>query len=136
MTSISTTYHFPKTFMASRKYLPSLSGVNKDGGKIYTTILIGHDLPPKEIQECMRSWAQAEDHFFFPRTIQLEQVVTVAWGFGFPLDTGCQQIAHLLKTFNTKFQIGCKDPFIANGSKWTKNPTTPNRPPSKNTTTG
>jgi hypothetical protein len=123
ITSISKTSHFPKTFMASCKYLRSLSGVNKEGGKIFITILVGHDLPPKEIQECMRSWAQAEDHFFFPRTVQSEQVVTVAWGFGSPPDTDCEQIAHLLmEKLDAKFQIGCKDRFITDGTKWTKNP--------------
>jgi hypothetical protein len=64
MSPITKTTHFPKTFMASRKYLRSLSGVNKEGGKIYTTILIGHDLQPKEIQDCMREWASTEDLFF------------------------------------------------------------------------
>jgi hypothetical protein len=55
--------------------------------------------------------------------MQAEQVVTVAWGFGSPPDTDCKQIAHhLMEQLDAKFQIGCKDRFIANGSKWTKNP--------------
>jgi hypothetical protein len=123
MSPITKTAHFPKTFMASRKYLRSLSGVNKEGGKIYTTILVGHDLPPKEIQDCMREWASVDDHFFFERTVQAEQVITVAWGFGSPSDINCEDLAHhLMEKLNAKFQIGCKDRFIADGSAWSKNP--------------
>jgi hypothetical protein len=60
--------------MASRKYLRSLSGVNKDGGKVYTTILIGHSLPPKESQDCMRKWATTDNHFFFKQTVQAKKL--------------------------------------------------------------
>jgi hypothetical protein len=123
MLPITKTSQFPKTFMASRKYLRSLSGVNKEDGKIYTTILIGHDLPSKEIQDCMREWATAEDHFFFERTVQSEQVVTVAWGYGSPSNINSEELANqLMERINAKFQIGCKDRFIVDGSKWTKNP--------------
>jgi hypothetical protein len=109
--------------MASRKYLRSLSGVNKEGRKIYTMILIGHDLPPKEIQDCMREWASIDDHFFFERTVQAEQVITMAWGFGSPSDINCEDLAHhLMEKLNAKFQIGCKDHFMADGSAWSKNP--------------
>jgi hypothetical protein len=58
MTPITKTSQFPKAFMAARKYLRSLSGVNKSRGKIYATILIGHELPTKERQDCMREWAR------------------------------------------------------------------------------
>jgi hypothetical protein len=122
MYPITKSSNFPKTFMASRKYLRSLSGVNKDGGKVFTSILIGHNLPPKEIQDCMRDWAVADDHFFFQHTVQAEQVVTVAWGFGSPAETDCDKFSHqLMEKLNAKFQIGCKDRFMADGSKWTKN---------------
>jgi hypothetical protein len=122
MYPITKSSNFPKTFMASRKYLRSLSGVNKEGGKVFTTILIGHNLPPKEIQDCMRDWAIADDHFFFQRTVQAEQVVTVAWGFGSPAKTDCKKFSHLLmEKLNAKFQIGAKDRFMADATKWTKN---------------
>jgi hypothetical protein len=123
MLPITKTVHFPKTFMASRKYLHSLLGINKEGGKIYTMIHIGHDLPPKEIQECMREWASTKDHFFFEQTVQAEQVITVAWGFGLPGGINREDLAHqLMEKLNAKFQIGCKDRFMADGSKWSKNP--------------
>jgi hypothetical protein len=65
MVPISKTSQFPKTFMAAQKYLRSLSGINKTGRNVFTTIIIGHNLPSKEIQDCMRGWANADDHFFF-----------------------------------------------------------------------
>jgi hypothetical protein len=60
--------------MASLKYLRSLSGVNKDGGKVYTTILMGHSLPPKKIKDCMHKWAAADNHFCFEQTVQAKKL--------------------------------------------------------------
>jgi hypothetical protein len=124
MTQITKTIHFPKTFMASRKYLRSLSGVNKEGCKMYTTMLvIGHELPSKEIQDCMREWASADNHYFFKCTIQAKQVATVTWGFGLPNKTNSKELAQtLMEKLDAKFQIGCKDHFMADGSKWSNNP--------------
>jgi hypothetical protein len=71
----------------------------------------------------MRKWAAANGHFFFKITVQAKQVVTIAWGFGLPSETNCKELSHkLMGKLNARFQIGCKDRFMADGLKWSKTP--------------
>jgi hypothetical protein len=61
----------------------------------------------------MQEWASAKD----------KQIVTVAWGFSLPPNVDTDKVAHqLMEKIQAKSQIGCKDRFIVNGSKWEKNP--------------
>jgi hypothetical protein len=49
--------------------------------------------------------------------------VTIAWRFGSPNEVSTEDLANkLIEKLGTKFQIGCKDRFLADGSIWTKNP--------------
>jgi hypothetical protein len=61
----------------------------------------------------------SESHYFSERNVQAEFVVTVAWGFASPAGIDYGALARkMMEHTRFRFQIGCRDRGINDGSAW------------------
>jgi hypothetical protein len=93
--------------------------LKKEGSKIYTGMVIGHDEDTDDLNDGITWWTMSNDHYFKEKAVQAEKVVDCVWFAYSPANwapTSCTD--WLTKQLEYKHQIGCRDKRINTGKAY------------------
>jgi hypothetical protein len=103
----------PKSPGIWNSYFERMFPLKKEGSKIYTGMLIGHDEDPDDLIDGITWWTMSNEHYFKEKAVQAEKVLDCMWLAYSPANWDPTSLEDWLKKrFNFQYQFGCRDKRI------------------------
>jgi hypothetical protein len=92
---------------------------DKEGSKIYTGMLVGHDVPAEDLAEGIMWWTMSNDHYVRVKNVQAEKTMDCLWLTYSPSNWDPQSCADaIMKELNYKYQVGCHGKRVNSGKAY------------------
>jgi hypothetical protein len=109
----------PKAPGVWNTYFERMFPLKKEGAKIYTGMLVGHDVPAEDLVEGILWWTMSNDHYFHVKNVQAEKTMDCLWLAYSPSNWDPQSCADaIMKELNYKYQVGCREKRINSGKAY------------------
>jgi hypothetical protein len=117
--AISDLDEIPKAPGVWNTYFERMFPLKKEGAKIYTGMLVGHDVPSEDLAEGILWWTMSNDHYFHVKNVQAEKSVDCLWFAYSPSNWEPQTCADaIMKELNYKYQVGCREKRVNSGKAY------------------
>jgi hypothetical protein len=117
--AIKSTDDMPKSAGGWNPYFERMFPLKKEGAKIYTGMVIGHDEDTDDLKDGITWWTMSNEHYFKEKEVQAEKVVDCVWFAYSPANWEPQSCTDwLTKQLDYKHQIGCRDKRINTGKAY------------------
>jgi hypothetical protein len=118
-TNIADLDEIPKAPGVWNTYFERMFPLKKEGAKIYTGMLVGHDVLPEDLAEGIMWWTMSNDHYFHVKNVQAEKTMDCLWLAYSPSNWEPQTCADaIMKELNYKYQVGCREKRINSGKAY------------------
>jgi hypothetical protein len=85
----------PKAPGVWNTYFERMFPLKKEGTKIYTGMLVGHDVPAEDLVEGILWWTMLNEHYFHVKNVQAEKTMDCLW-LAYSPQTGTHRAARML----------------------------------------
>jgi hypothetical protein len=114
--AISDLDEIPKAPGVWNTYFERMFPLKKEGAKIYTGMLLGHDVPSEDLTEGILWWIMSNNHYFHVKNVQAEKTMDCLWFAYSPSNWEPQTCADaIMKELNYKYQVGYQEKRVNSG---------------------
>jgi hypothetical protein len=109
----------PKAPGVWNTYFERMFPLKQEGSKIYTGMLVGHDVPAEDLAEGIMWWTMSNDHYFHVKNVQPVKTMDCLWLAYSPSNWDPQSCADaIMNELNYKYQVGCREKRVNSGKAY------------------